>query len=63
MLQATMGAEGDEKQGGQNIGCPIKEAQSRFGESGKREEHVRRSVQEEKVCELVILLCSETETF
>lgn len=50
MLQATMGAEGDEKQGGQNIGCPIKEVQSRFGESGKREEHVRRSVQEEKVC-------------
>ena len=43
--------------------CPIKEARFRFRESGKQEERARKLVQAGKVCWLVTVLCSETESF
>lgn len=43
--------------------CPIKEVQFRFGEPGKQEERARKLAQAGKVCWLVTVLCSETESF
>jgi len=43
--------------------CPTKEVRFRFGESGKQEERVRKLAQAGKVCWLVTVLFSETESF